>query len=349
MALQLDMFYRVPLGRKLTNSEVDTNFSRLATACGQLEQMVGEGNNPQPAIDAAIAAHVAQPNPHTQYLIEAPNDNKTYGRRNQTWVETGGLSRLNTSISTATSFVPDYYVVRDNCGVVFEHVAASYANNPSKAVIPAGLFHMIGGLDDQEGAQGGNRLDGHIICVFNLTSINTPIDFAIGQEIRLNCNKSKVKEFIATQHVIQPTNQGTGTCDKYVLENFNDMRSAVTHIGKFTREFLDPRIITTHAGGTFHAGDTITASRMLTLSDAGKSFMVNANSNVTLTIPRDWPAGAQMTFVQSGAGKIIIALESWDTNAMYSRGDRVQTEKLLDEVTIRSFQYGAIVLTFNLG
>lgn len=92
MAFQLNLILRTVLGRKLDNTEVDSNFNQLGVACNDLQDQIdalGQASDPSGAINAAITAHKADADAHTQYLKppSSTNDGLLYAMRNGLWTQ----------------------------------------------------------------------------------------------------------------------------------------------------------------------------------------------------------------------------------------------------------------------
>ena len=106
-----------------------------------------------------------------------------------------------------------------------------------------------------------------------------------GQEFRVRQEDgSHLGEYIATKYVVEPTSSNSGTMGGYTLEQFDDMRGSVTHVESFSRQFLDPRILTVHAGGEIRLPEVINGPRTLGDLDSGKDFYVVSATDVSITI-----------------------------------------------------------------
>lgn len=69
-------------------------------------------------------------------------------------------------------------------------------------------------------------------------------------------------------------------------------------------------ILYTPEGGNF---ESVTASRDVTGADAGKIFIVDSSSIVTLTLKSTVPVGAHIGVYRAGTGSVVLATEGTDT------------------------------------
>lgn len=130
-----------------------------------------------------------------------------------------------------------------------------------------------------------------------------------GQEFRVRQEDgSTLGEYVAIKHVIEPTSSNNGAQGRYVLEQFDDMRSYVAHVGEITREFLDPRMLTVHAGGELRLPLIITGNLTLTDADSGKDIFVVSATDVTITVPATLTDGVRFRVVQVLAGRAVFNL-----------------------------------------
>lgn len=123
--IDVDLKYRVPLGRKLTNLEVDQNFRLLANASNTLADAIEAGSggtDPTNAINQAIQNHVDSADPHTQYIKDAPLNGKPYNRMDGDWVEAGAgsggnpefVNRTYTNVATSGTKTEEEVTVNVN-------------------------------------------------------------------------------------------------------------------------------------------------------------------------------------------------------------------------------------------
>lgn len=348
MAIDVQLTYRLDVGRKLTNTEVDSNFRKLATAASTLEQNQGVGGDPTNAINAAMQRHVDAENPHAQYLRPPVSDSKVYSMKNGEWIEAGGYGRVNFHVSTNMEFLPDYFVVKDSAGFVIENLQHAPAGTPSQAVIASMFVNTMAGLNDD--VSGGINGDGHLIGIFNIGMINSNVSLMLGHEFRLEMRTGyTIDQYVAVKHVVGPTAQFGGTIKKYVLEQLDDMRASVTNVQSFERNLLDPRLVTTDVGGNIRpGGDAITASFRLTNKHSGKRLMINSKAEVVVTIGEEVTDGFYVHLLQAGTGKITLAPD-WAFHAYFAKGNRVSTVAQLDTVEITCYRFGPVLAEFKVG
>lgn len=130
-----------------------------------------------------------------------------------------------------------------------------------------------------------------------------------GQEFRVRQEGgSRLGEYVAVKHVIEPTSSNSGTQGRYVLEQFDDMRGYVTHVEEITREFLDPRMLTVHAGGELRLPLVVTGPLTLTDAHSGKDIFVVSATDVTITVPTTLTDGVRARVVQVLAGRAVFNL-----------------------------------------
>lgn len=196
--------------------------------------------------------------------------------------------------------------MREVAAVAIENVwAPDYDAN---SVVPTAFFSNV--ADTTDGDMVGLS---HQISVFNYHVTRGGGSQAIqyGEEFRVRQEDgSHLGAYIAVKHVIEPTSSNSGTQGSYVLEQFDDMRGNVTHVGLFSREFLDPRILTIHAGGEIRLPEVITANRTMTDLDSGKTFWVVSATDITVTVPNTLTDGFRATFIQALAGRAVLSLGS---------------------------------------
>lgn len=77
--------------------------------------------------------------------------------------------------------------------------------------------------------------------------------------------------------------------------------------------------------------ETKTSNYTIALSDAGKTLEVNGSTGITITVPLDsavnFPVGAQIGFIQAGAGQIIFAGQAGTPTSVtiYSKNNNKKT------------------------
>lgn len=116
MPLSISLALRMELGRPLSWEEADNNLSALRSAALGLDSRVssleqGIVNGVGTLVGNAMQAHLDSLNPHSQYLLDVPDDGKRYERMHGAWVEAqaagGGGGSVDLSLrnytSTATS------------------------------------------------------------------------------------------------------------------------------------------------------------------------------------------------------------------------------------------------------
>lgn len=245
--------------------------------------------------------------------------------------------------TTATAFVPTVAAVVDNSALAVENTLNVPTGTSSTAVVPALVARSVVGKPGETSA--GNALPGHVIAGFFETEINAPTGDAFGIELRLDPVASTLNQYVAIKHVVGPDTQNDGTVGTYVLEQLDDMRSSVTAVAAFQQNFLDPRLVTTHAGGILRPTAQLTASATLTNADSGKDFIVVSATDVTITLGAGVSNGWHGSFVQGGAGKVTIAVSP--DKAIYSKASQVQTAGQLAKVGVTVYPFGATVLYFT--
>lgn len=347
MNLDLDLVYRLIANRKLTNGEVDSNFRKLVAACTSLNSAIEQsGQDVSVPIGEAIQRHVDLPNPHPQYIIFPASDGKTYAIKDGGFIESGGIGRTNFTVQRAMDFLPDYYVAKENSAFVVEQLSLAPVGTPSQAVIPTLFINTLAGLNDTP--SGGNAGDGHLIGIFNIAMVNSNCNDVFGQEFRLEVQLGKtLTHYVATKHVVGATDQFGGRVNAYVLEQLDDMRASVTNIGRFEQNYMDPRLITTHAGGTVRPpGDQITANIRLTNAHSGKRLLVNSSADVLVTVGEEVTEGFYCHLVQGGAGKIVMQPD-WAFHSFASKNSKTTTLAALDMVEITCYRFGPVVAEFR--
>lgn len=245
--------------------------------------------------------------------------------------------------TAATDFVPSIEAVEANSALAVENILNVPTGSDSNAVVSALVVRQRVGKPGETSA--GNQVPGHVIAGFFETEINAPTDDAFGVELRLDPLASTLGQYVAIKHVIGPDSQNDGTVGTYVLEQLDDMRTDVQAVAAFRQNFLDPRLITTHAGGNLKPTAQITASKTLTDADSGKDHIVVSATDVTITLGVNVSNGWHGTFVQGGAGKITIAVSP--DKAIYSKASQVQTAGTLGKVDVSVYPFGATVLYFT--
>jgi len=88
MSIIVELVLRTVLGRPLTNSEVDSNFTNLKSAIEAVSQTVDNIQlDPTEQINTAFANFVSQPDPLEQYALRPNNDAKLRAMRGSSWEE----------------------------------------------------------------------------------------------------------------------------------------------------------------------------------------------------------------------------------------------------------------------
>lgn len=82
----------------------------------------------------------------------------------------------------------------------------------------------------------------------------------------------------------------------------------MSHVGQIVREFLDPRMLTVHAGGELRLPLVITGNITLTDADSGKDIFVVSAADVTITLPATLTDGVKFRVVQVLAGRALFNL-----------------------------------------
>ncbi len=190
---------------------------------------------------------------------------------------------LKGPIRNVTGITEENYIIDS----MFEISALAVENiwmptGNASSVVPTAFFSSV--ADTTNGDMIGAS---HQISVFNhhVTRGGGSQATQYGQEFRVRQEDgSHLGEYIATKHVVEPTSSNSGTMGGYTLEQFDDMRGSVTHVESFSRQFLDPRILTVHAGGEIRLPEVITAPRTLGDLDSGKDFYVVSATDVSITI-----------------------------------------------------------------
>lgn len=174
------------------------------------------------------------------------------------------------------------------------------------SVVPTAFFSSI--ADTTNGDMVGAS---HQVSTFNyhVTKGGGTQATQYGQEFRVRQEGgSRLGEYVAAKHVIEPTSSNSGTQGRYVLEQFDDMRGYVTHVEEITREFLDPRMLTVHAGGELRLPLVVTGPLTLTDAHSGKDIFVVSATDVAITVPATLADGVRARVVQVLAGRAVFNL-----------------------------------------
>lgn len=202
----------------------------------------------------------------------------------------------------------------------------------SQAVVPTVLTLM-----NVDTSVANTVTNSHSIGELTITTIQGGgyCDLAFAKEYRFSMlNASTAGQLVGTKHVLEPDSSNSGTAATYVLEQFDNMTGSVTWVSKFQRNFLDPRLVTYHAGGHIHYPNVLAANYTFSDADSGKVFFLNSASNVTWTIPATVSDGFEVQITQGVlGGKITIVAGSGRT--VLSNATRATT----------SFAYDTCVVT----
>ena len=155
----------------------------------------------------------------------------------------------------------------------------------------------------------------HQISTFNYHVTRGPGQQAAqyGQEFRVRQEDgSGLGEYVAVKHVIEPSSSNEGALGAYILEQFDDMQEAVTHVERIERQFLDRRMITYHAGGEIRIPEVVQANYVLRDQDSGKDFFILSASNLTITVPNTLTDGFRARFFQVASGKAVFSFGALD-------------------------------------
>lgn len=245
--------------------------------------------------------------------------------------------------TAATDFVPSIEAVEGNSALSVENILNVPTGSDSEAVVASLVVRQRVGKPGETSS--GNAVPGHVIAGFFETEINAPTGDAFGLELRLDPLASTLDQYVGIKHVIGPDTQNDGTVGVYVLEQLDDMRASVTSVAAFQQNYLDPRLVTTHAGGTMRPTDQLTASATLTNANSGKDYIVVSATDVTITLGAGVTNGWHGTFLQGGAGKVTIAVTP--DKAIYSKAGQVQTAGQLGKVDVTVYPFGATALFFT--
>lgn len=245
--------------------------------------------------------------------------------------------------TTATDFVPSIEAVQANSALSVENILNVPTGSDTEAVVASLVVRQRVGKPGETSA--GNAVPGHVIAGFFETEINAPTGDAFGIELRLDPLASTLDQYVGIKHVIGPDTQNDGTVGTYILEQLDDMRTSVTSVAAFQQNFLDPRLVTTHAGGNMRPTEQLTASQTLTNAHSGKDYIVVSATDVTITLGAGVTNGWHGSFVQGGAGKVTIAVTP--DKAIYSKASQVQTAGQLGKVDVTVYPFGATVLYFT--
>ena len=214
---------------------------------------------------------------------------------------------LATPVRHRTATTAENYSIE----AMFAEAAVAFENvweptGDALSVVPTAFFSSV--ADTTDGDMIGAS---HQISVFNyhVTRGGGLQATQYGQEFRVRQEGgSRLNEYVAVKHVIEPTSSNSGTQGRYVLEQFDDMRGYVSHVGQIVREFLDPRMLTVHAGGELRLPLVITGNITLTDADSGKDIFVVSAADVTITLPATLTDGVKFRVVQVLAGRALFNL-----------------------------------------
>ncbi|ALT58063.1 hypothetical protein FDG94_gp071 [Pseudomonas phage SM1] len=222
--------------------------------------------------------------------------------------------------------------------------APSSASNGG--VVAADFVDMI-----FNGANGSVTGGGHYVGRFTyLQAIGGgALDQGFLEEHRVGVrNSTTVNTVIGRKWVIDKNSEASGTIGKLALEVFDDMRADVSYVQRFTREFLDPRMVTLHAGGVIQTG-VIIGDETTTVSIAdywsGKSVYLNSASNRTLSVPASITEGFSLKLIQGSLGG------KWSITApgrtILSNTGATATVNAYDIVTLKVYPGGIVWLEFE--
>lgn len=218
-------------------------------------------------------------------------------------VPTNYLKRVVESRTDVTAETYSIPALRDSSALNLRQTWAPNGN--ALSVVPLIFAESIGDTS------AGNMLGAsHQISLFHyhFTKGGGTQATQYGQEFRVKQeDNSRLQEYIATKHVIEPTSSNAGTLGAYILEQFDDMRAAVTHVDRFERHFLDPRMVTFHAGGEIRLPQVITSNYTFKDSDSGKDFYVVSATDVTLTVPLTVTDGFTARAFQVSTGRAVLS------------------------------------------
>jgi hypothetical protein len=169
------------------------------------------------------------------------------------------------------------------------------------------------------------------------------VDLAFHQEMRTGLrNSTHANILIGTKYVFEPDVSNSGTCDTFVLEQFDTMPS-VTWIGKLQRNFLEPRMTTYHYGGMQFLPVLVGGNYTFLDSDSGKVFVLNSASNATWTIPSTLGDGFRVCMMQGTLGGQITLVSGGRT--VINSATRTTTGFSFDTVDVTAA--GGAYLLYN--
>jgi hypothetical protein len=170
-------------------------------------------------------------------------------------------------------------------------------------------------------------------------------DLSFAKEYRFAMqNASTAGQFIGTKYVFEPDSTNSGTLNTFITEQFDNMTTSVTWISNFQRNFLDPRMVTYHAGGQVAFAQIITGNYTFTDKDSGKTFVYNSASLGTMTFGAGITNGFKVT-IKHGLGGAGVTLVS-SSRTIVNNATRVASLFALDEVTVEALDPGGF-LTLN--
>ena len=170
-------------------------------------------------------------------------------------------------------------------------------------------------------------------------------DLSFAKEYRFAMqNASTAGQFIGTKYVFEPDSTNSGTLNTFITEQFDNMTTSVTWISNFQRNFLDPRMVTYHAGGQVAFAQIITGNYTFTDKDSGKTFVYNSASLGTMTFGAGITNGFKVT-IKHGLGGAGVTLVS-SSRIIVNNSTRVASLFALDEVTVEALDPGGF-LTLN--
>ncbi len=249
----------------------------------------------------------------------------------------GASSRILDITSTATVAPTTFADVK--VGRVMEFDWAPVGN--SNAVVAADFIQQT--IDTSNGNTIGSS---HSVGLFVYQLVkgggSTITNFS--HEMRFGViDGTSVNQMVGIKYVLDEDTAANGTVDSVVLEEITHQTNS-NWFGKLERRFLDPRLVTQHAGGTIFSPTVISGNYTFTDADSGKHFLYYASGTGTLTIPDTLTPGFTVRITQGSAGAASLATTGGI--AMYNVGGRYVTSYIGDVAVVTLHPFGYVGVDF---
>lgn len=135
----------------------------------------------------------------------------------------------------------------------------------------------------------------------------------------------------------------SGPMGTLCMVDMQDQSATATWVGKITRNFLDPRTVTTHSGGIVQAPGLIYGDYAFTEQDSGKHFLYFSASDGTLTVPDTLPDGFRVTVTQGNTGAAIFA--SGGGRTLFEPQSRNRTQGMFQSASLATITNTVLLLS----